>query len=87
MTPMFFFPLSFSHWCVEMSAYISHELCGVDGRQDRVSLGYPGVLKTLDSVSTIIGMSRRKTIKQTQKNKNKKNKSKSKVGTETKERE
>lgn len=53
---------------------------------DRVSSGDPGVLKTLDSVSTIIGMSRRKKT-QNKTNKQKKPSSKSKVGTEPKETE
>lgn len=51
---------------------------------DRVSSGNPGALKTLDSVSTIIGMSRRKP---NQKKKKKTSSSKSKVGTEPKETE
>lgn len=37
------------------------------GGEDRVSSGHPGALKTLDSVSTIIGMSRRKTSKKKKK--------------------
>lgn len=55
---------------------------GGGGERDRVSSGNnPGALKTLDSVSTIIGMSRRKTKQK------KKTSSKSKVGTEPKETE
>lgn len=50
---------------------------------DRVSSGNPGALKTLDSVSTIIGMSRRKPNQK----KKAKTSSKSKVGTEPKETE
>lgn len=61
-----------------MWAYFSHELWGVDeggwgGGGDRVSSGNPGALKTLDSVSTIVGMSRRKT-NQRKKTKKKQNK-------------